>query len=523
MANPYDFVPFFTVQRKQLAASAQHSKLCANLLSGTVKCSLTVRSPLSIRNLFEELSRQSSEVFIPGSSIKGMVRTTMEALYGGCGFKIERDYHYDDRKFPHPKKKYEFKIIFDVKDCFFPDSKFAEGVSAELSQYANCSRRIDEALKQMSDAERKTKTIRDFPLCPICSLFGLTASTSISYAGRFTFEDSPGISVKLQRIELPRPDQPRVYRRGFYFKNPSALPDYTETFADNGKDKFRVYAGGEYNGRKFYLHAQNGEITPVDSQRKDNQTVYAVPPHTQFTFKIHFTNLSDDELGMLLFALKLEAGMCHKLGYGKPWGLGSVKIEPGSIKLLNQSAYTEFDSTDLFQDDGVGVSKRIEEFKQQYRKASGKEITQMEHFKRLRAIWDCQGQALAYPDLKKFFGKKEFENTTIQEFNEWWEAQTSPKPTPSKTISKQPSKKATSPSPSLESTSQTKPKPEPDEKILELSISKIEKNQPFVTVEGKEIKVIGYVPEMKVGAIVRGFIKTKKDGSVEFIQRAKKD
>jgi len=515
MANPYDFVPFAKVNRESIEASAQHSQINSEMFSGMVKCTLTVQSPFSIKSVFEELYHaNSNKVFIQGSSLRGMLRTTMESLYGGCGFKIERNYHYE-REFTHPKKKYKFTINYDVEDCYFSDKKFAEGTYDELSSYTDCSRIIDGEFEKKSESERKNNTIKDFPICPVCSLFGLTASSSISLSGRLSFEDSSIISVSLQAVRLPRPDQPRVYRRSFYFKNPHTLPPYTENIAKNKKDKFRVYEGGEYNGRKFYLHSLNGEVA-----KGDFQTVYAVPPQTEFTFNIRFTNLSDYELGMLLFALRLEDGVCHKLGYGKPYGMGSVKIEHTEIRLLNKSAYEKFDSPHPLQDDSVGIAKWIEEFKEQYRNDFGEEITKTVQFKKLREIWDCQGRVLEYPPLKEFFGKQEFENTTIQEFNEWWE--TGKRPTPkSKTTSKEKSEKTSTPE--TKPSQDVKPNPKPEEEILELPISRIERNTPYVTVDGKEIRVAGFVRDLKEGAIVRGFVTKKKDGRLELIQRARKN
>lgn len=46
----------------------------------------------------------------------------------------------------------------------------------------------------------------------------------------------------------------------------------------------------------------------------------------KFNGKIRFENLTEVELGALLFALDLPPGCCHKIGMGKPLGLGSIKI-----------------------------------------------------------------------------------------------------------------------------------------------------------------------------------------------------
>jgi CRISPR/Cas system CSM-associated protein Csm3 (group 7 of RAMP superfamily) len=62
-----------------------------------------------------------------------------------------------------------------------------------------------------------------------------------------------------------------------------------------------------------------------------------IEPKATFTQRIRFENLSKEELGCLLFVLDLpkEPLMCHKLGLGKPLGLGSIRIEP-ELTLINR-------------------------------------------------------------------------------------------------------------------------------------------------------------------------------------------
>jgi len=504
MANPYDFVPFAEVNRENLEASTLHNQINSEMFSGVVECKLTVQSPLSIKSVFDELYKTSSDkIFIPGSSFRGMVRATMESLFGGCGFRIERNYQYK-RDFEHPQEGYKFWITYNVKDCRFPDNKFAEDSKDKLSDYANCSRIIDDKFKKMSQSERQKKDIKDFSICPICRLFGLTASSSISLSGRLSFEDSSDVSVSLQKVNLKRHDQPRVYRRSFYFKEPHKLPPYTETLDKNKKDKSRVYQGGEYNGRKFYLHSQDGKVA-----KGNFQTVYAVPPQTVFQFNIRFTNLSDYELGMLLFALKLENDICHKLGYGKPLGMGSVKIQPTEIKLLNKSAYENFNLHSLLQNDSISITERIEEFKKQYQNKFEEKITEIPQFKKLEEIWDCQGQVLAYPPLKEFFGKKEFENMTITEFNECWENR-------DKTVTQSPSKDSEN--------DKKKPIPKMEKKVKSLlrreslevvRVSK--KGQVFVKIDEGEFPAehSPTYPKLKVGEKITVQIEQESTGQIK--------
>jgi len=62
-----------------------------------------------------------------------------------------------------------------------------------------------------------------------------------------------------------------------------------------------------------------------------------VKPGVQFEFRVHFENLSDEELGALCWTLHPlgdgavindpSKGYCHSLGMGKPLGMGAVKLD----------------------------------------------------------------------------------------------------------------------------------------------------------------------------------------------------
>ncbi|MCD4786103.1 MAG: TIGR03986 family CRISPR-associated RAMP protein [Candidatus Eremiobacteraeota bacterium] len=74
-------------------------------------------------------------------------------------------------------------------------------------------------------------------------------------------------------------------------------------------------------------------------KKSQNTIIKPVKPGTSFKFRIRFENLTQVELGALLFVLKLpnpdecngetlDPDYAHKLGMGKPLGLGSIYINP---------------------------------------------------------------------------------------------------------------------------------------------------------------------------------------------------
>jgi hypothetical protein len=95
-------------------------------------------------------------------------------------------------------------------------------------------------------------------------------------------------------------------------------------------------------GRKFYYHRPQG---PRERAQKDgqNKTVAAVLPGAVFTFEVEYSNLVEADLSLLLFGLVLWDDTCHKVGMGKPIGMGSAKIEVTALTALDrQSRYRQW-------------------------------------------------------------------------------------------------------------------------------------------------------------------------------------
>jgi CRISPR-associated protein (TIGR03986 family) len=109
-------------------------------------------------------------------------------------------------------------------------------------------------------------------------------------------------------------------------------------------------------GYKLYWHRNTStdskvEYSFVEEEKKIKEAenkknglkqytmIKAIKPASVFEGRIRFENLSQIELGALLFVLKLPEECCYKLGMGKPLGLGSVKIEV-SVSLSDRNSVT---------------------------------------------------------------------------------------------------------------------------------------------------------------------------------------
>lgn len=111
---------------------------------------------------------------------------------------------------------------------------------------------------------------------------------------------------------------------------PTTFQHYLEQESNNIKN-LQNYNSNNTNirGNKLYWH-KSGTIWKKHTEFNENidTKIKPVKPNIKFKFRIRFENLSRNELGALLFALKLPNECAHKLGMGKPLGLGSVKIKP---------------------------------------------------------------------------------------------------------------------------------------------------------------------------------------------------
>jgi len=103
-------------------------------------------------------------------------------------------------------------------------------------------------------------------------------------------------------------------------------------------------------GHKLYWHKENASWSE-GKIINDTQHTIITPIKKGATFEglIRFENLTEVELGALLFTLELKENLCHKIGMAKPLGLGSIKIKP-TLKLIDRQSekgrYTSLFSTD---------------------------------------------------------------------------------------------------------------------------------------------------------------------------------
>ena len=202
--------------------------------------------------------------------------------------------------------------------------------------------RPSDSLKKLSFSER---------------LFGTTGDTTkkdeekkdelVALSGRVFFEDAK--NYKPEMIDNGNP----VTLKAFGEPHPTL----TTFYLDNIEKNYNENKGVSIRGRKFYWHHKEKIGKSFSEYRKSvempkdkngqnkfayNSSLELMDINNEFEFNVNFENLTDEELGVLIYAIELEDGLLHKIGKGKAFGFGSCEIEIKEFLLENKDKYKDF-------------------------------------------------------------------------------------------------------------------------------------------------------------------------------------
>ncbi len=112
---------------------------------------------------------------------------------------------------------------------------------------------------------------------------------------------------------------------------PSSYLDYLYDGKSYLNDNFKL------RGFKQYWMKDPRNIDIINDNKNNNIITYLhpMPKGTTFTGVIRYNNLTEDELGLLLWCLRLNPECSQTIGMGKPYGYGRIKILINSLRELD--------------------------------------------------------------------------------------------------------------------------------------------------------------------------------------------
>jgi CRISPR/Cas system CSM-associated protein Csm3 (group 7 of RAMP superfamily) len=306
--NPYDFVRIDWKHPSERRKPVWHNRLFdlnKTLYSGYMDVNVYAETPLFIfdphcgwsnprDSKYDPtkpapfIQNYQKEYIIPGSSLKGLLRSVVETLSNSCLTLFDGEY-IDDRN----------------KDKWDP------------------AKRIDYKRYVTRDFQRCDTNTH---LCLACRTFGmLKERASGVFLGKVNIDDA------------------RSYPDAIYDHD----PEYTTVLSKPRPHHRAFYLDEEQRiaGRKYYFHHKLDQIVTARrlsysgrNSKPSNRYIHPLGKDTRFHFRMNFTNLESDEFGHLMQSVILEENMRHKIGYAKPLGFGTIRLDPQSLMLVDYAA-----------------------------------------------------------------------------------------------------------------------------------------------------------------------------------------
>lgn len=232
-------------------------------------------------------------------------------------------------------------------------------------------------------------------LCPAARLFGWVKQKKgeeenegqMALRSRVKVSDgklaklSGTFPITFKPLDAPKPTAVPMYLRPADPNAPSAKGRYFKKGYDAGSQEVTI------RGRKMYLAHSEWKRESYRERTKFNISAKdVVDSGSEFTFEITFQDLTDVELGALLWTLQLEDGMMHRLGYAKPLGYGHVKISVEHLYIEDiESMYKNWSSPSP-TDAKEKIPLYIQRFKEEMEKAFSKPFDKIVQVVDLKAI-----------------------------------------------------------------------------------------------------------------------------------------
>ena len=116
--------------------------------------------------------------------------------------------------------------------------------------------------------------------------------------------------------------------------------------------------------KQYWIH---GSIDIGNQNTKNDNIGSSIKPldmGTVFKGSIRFNNLTEKELGLLLWALKLEPKSHMNIGKGKPYGYGHIAVSDISAKIIDNNTAYDLNTLSLNPYVTINIDDYINDYKQ---------------------------------------------------------------------------------------------------------------------------------------------------------------
>lgn len=288
MSDGYLFVPLPERVSRRRHEAAVFDRRVSGALCGSVNVVFRCEQAVHIGSGFKALkdraivrgaARIRGGPGLPGSSLKGALRSRFEAITYSCAVAPQAG---KVRSQSHP----------DIRFARFSDKVRRQGVFQQ-----ECG--------------------RDW-MCPSCALFGRMSQRSRVAVTDFAAEDGTEFEIGM----MPEQFTPNLHHLG----EAQIIRD------ERGNDAFEVRS---LKGRKFAL----GRGPVADNAQ--HQRVEVIPRGSLLRGQLRFFNLLPPELGGLLAALGKEPPSALKIGAGKGHGFGRMRLHSAAFHLRERIGAVE--------------------------------------------------------------------------------------------------------------------------------------------------------------------------------------
>lgn len=355
--NPFDFVPFASTP--PVLKKAEDWLKTGTCLTGYLEVQLQALTPLHIvgkqdaiatvpansrekkqnfKIQYSHFNRRHGQAIIPAASIRGLLRAFIETACNGWASQMTPFYAAEGGK-----RKVGFRAVDDP-----------EALKKEKAE-----KNVDMALSPSLPGRFAVPPKAEQGVDLASFLFGYIPAEGEGWQGRIKIEDvriaSKNLSDNNQRYRMPDVEDsafmggPNPSASSWWYQYPHQirLRDAYIKDKDGNRQKREVadFIGSGFRGRKFYYHQMpeacvNWYIQSGEWHGRRYHPSYTFPVEclkagsASEHFRIDFAEIPEAMLKLLLLVLAPGPRLRHKLGYGKPYGFGSIefKLTGGSLR-----------------------------------------------------------------------------------------------------------------------------------------------------------------------------------------------